>query len=73
MRYLDGWNGYSDGSYQCSFLMVGMATVMGAINALAGRLNGYSDGSYQCSIWMVGMATVMGAINALSGWLEWLQ
>ena len=38
MLFLDGWNGYSDGSNQCSFLMVGMATVMGAINALSGWL-----------------------------------
>ena len=38
MLFLDGWNGYSDGSYQCSFLMVGTATVMGAINALSGWL-----------------------------------
>ena len=28
-------NGYSDGSYQFSFWMVGTATVMGAINALS--------------------------------------
>ena len=38
MLYLDGWNGYSDGSYQCSLMMVGTATVMGAINALSGWL-----------------------------------
>ena len=38
MLYLDGWNGYSDGSYQCAIWMVGMATVMGAINALSGWL-----------------------------------
>ena len=32
------WTGYSDGSYQCSIWMVGIATVMGAINALSGWL-----------------------------------
>ena len=38
MLYLDGWNGYSDGIYQCSIWMVGTATVMVAINALSGWL-----------------------------------
>ena len=36
MLYLDGWNGYSDGSYQCSIWMVGTATVIGGIDAQSG-------------------------------------